>query len=209
MSETFGQYIRVLRKERGLTQRGLSQMVGFRSLAHLSDIESGKRYPAKKSLGKFAEALGVTVSDLESRDTRGPVEAAKALFAQRPEMVGAFLKVLAAVQEMDAEEFVARVTGRPVAQEAPVVKVSGALTQRLETEPAAPLAPVPAVSDFKEEPREDVVPADEVEKIEPVAASVPAPSPAQEAPGVAEVRKAAVRRIPAEKASDPAQPTLF
>jgi transcriptional regulator with XRE-family HTH domain len=113
MSETFGQYVRSLREGRGLTQRALSQAVGFRSLAHLSDIESGKRNPAKETLPKFAKALGVTLSDLESHDTRGPIEAAKALFARKPEMVGAFLKVIEAAKKMDAEELVSRVTRKP------------------------------------------------------------------------------------------------
>ena len=113
MSETFGQYIRSLREANGLTQRALSQKVGFKSLAHLSDIESGKRNPAKETLPKFAKALGVTLSELESRDTRGPIEAAKALFARKPEMVGALLKVIEAAKKMDAGELVARVTRQP------------------------------------------------------------------------------------------------
>jgi transcriptional regulator with XRE-family HTH domain len=113
MSETFGQYVRSLREGRKLTQRALSQSVGFRSLAHLSDIESGKRNPAKETLPKFAKALGVTLADLESHDTRGPIEAAKALFARKPEMVGAFLKVIEAAKKMDAEELVLRVTRKP------------------------------------------------------------------------------------------------
>ena len=113
MTQTFGQYIRSLREGRGLTQRALSQAVGFRSLAHLSDIESGKRNPAKETLPKFAKALGVTLADIESRDTRGPIEAAKALFARKPELVGAFLKVIEAAKKMDAEELVARVVRKP------------------------------------------------------------------------------------------------
>ena len=110
MSTTFGQYIRSLREGKRLTQRALSQAVGFKSLAHLSDIESGKRNPAKETLPKFAKALGVAVSELESRDMRGPIDAAKVLFARKPEMVGAFLKIIEAAKKMDAEELVARVT---------------------------------------------------------------------------------------------------
>jgi transcriptional regulator with XRE-family HTH domain len=109
MKETFGQYIRSLREQRGLTQRALSQAVGFRSLAHLSDIESGKRNPAKETFARFAKALGVSVNDLECRDIRGPIEAAKVLFGRKPEMVGAFLTIIEAAQKMDAEELVARV----------------------------------------------------------------------------------------------------
>jgi len=120
MGETFGQHIRSLREGKGLTQRALSQAVGFKSLAHLSDIESGKRNPAKETLSKFAKALGVTLADLESRDTRGPVEAAKVLFARKPEMVGAFLKIIEAAKKMDAEELVARVTQKAPQAEVPV-----------------------------------------------------------------------------------------
>lgn len=144
MTETFGQYVRSLREERGLTQRALSQAVGFRSLAHLSDIESGKRNPAKETLPKFAKALGVTLAELESRDTRGPIEAAKALFVRKPEMVGAFLKIIEAAKKMDAEELVARVTYRekapkqepipptPVLEVVPPVQIVEPVLQKVE-----------------------------------------------------------------------------
>lgn len=133
MTETFGQYIRSLREGKGLTQRALSQAVGFRSLAHLSDIESGKRNPAKETLPKFAKALGVPLIDIESRDTRGPIEAAKALFARKPEMVGAFLKVIEAAKKMDADELVSRVTQVPAKPDVPVHA------------PTLPPTPAPAV----------------------------------------------------------------
>lgn len=154
MTETFGQYVRSLREERGLTQRALSQAVGFRSLAHLSDIESGKRNPAKETLPKFAKALGVTLAELESRDTRGPIEAAKVLFARRPEMVGAFLKIIEAAKKMDPEELVARVTHRektlqqepsvptPVLSVVPPVQVVEPAPQKIEPPKAEP-KPVP------------------------------------------------------------------
>jgi len=106
---TFGQYIRSLRKTKGMTQRALSKAVGFRSLAHLSDIESDKRMPARNTFAKFAKALDVSVKDLENRDIRECMEAAKLLFAKKPEMVGAFLQVIAAARKLDSEELVARV----------------------------------------------------------------------------------------------------
>lgn len=109
MSETFGQYIRSLREKAGLTQRALSQMVGFRSLAHLSDIESGKRHPSRETLPKFATALGVDVKELEARDERGPVEALKTLLAARPEMVGAFAIVVEAARSLSKEELLRRI----------------------------------------------------------------------------------------------------
>lgn len=149
MSETFGQYVRSLREGRGLTQRALSQAVGFKSLAHLSDIESGKRNPAKEALPKFAKALGVSLSDLESHDTRGPIEAAKALFARKPEMVGAFLKIIEAAKKMDAGELVERVTQKPAKPEA-AVQVPVPV---IEAPVAAP-RPAPVIPEIpKPEPR--------------------------------------------------------
>lgn len=149
MSETFGQYVRSLREGRGLTQRALSQAVGFKSLAHLSDIESGKRNPAKETLPKFAKALGVSLSDLESHDTRGPIEAAKALFARKPEMVGAFLKIIEVAKKMDAEELVERVTQKPAKPE-----VSVPVPVPVIEAPVAPPKPAPVVAEVpKSEPK--------------------------------------------------------
>jgi len=149
MSETFGQYVRSLREGRGLTQRALSQAVGFKSLAHLSDIESGKRNPAKETLPKFAKALGVSLSDLESHDTRGPIEAAKALFARKPEMVGAFLKIIEAAKKMDAGELVERVTQKPAKPE-----VSAPVPVPVVEAPLVAPKPVPVIPEVpKSEPK--------------------------------------------------------
>jgi len=164
MSQSFGQYVRSLREKAGMTQRALSQVVGFRSLAHLSDIESGKRYPARETLTKFAGALGVSVAELESRDVRGPVEALKSLFSTRPEMIGAFLRLAELAQGMDAEELIRRVTAKSEApvirtpdpvvtppQMAPVEKVAAA--ERLEPI-AAPVAPPPPKPSVRKPPTE-------------------------------------------------------
>jgi len=161
MSETFGQYIRSLREGRGLTQRALSQAVGFRSLAHLSDIESGKRNPAKETLTKFAKALGVTVGDLESRDVRGPIEAAKVLFARKPEMVGAFLKVIEAAKKMDAEELVSRVTQKVRPPEVPAPAPAPAPVSPVEVAAAPKPAPVVRAEVPKPEPKSEPKPAAE------------------------------------------------
>ncbi|MFZ4776448.1 MAG: helix-turn-helix domain-containing protein [Terrimicrobiaceae bacterium] len=199
MSETFGQHIRSLREEKGLTQRALSQAVGFRSLAHLSDIESGKRNPAKETLSKFAKALGVALSDLESRDTRGPIEAAKTLFARKPEMVGAFLKVIEAARKMDAEELVARVTQREKApkEEAPIIEKASA-------QPVAPVVPPPAAVISAPSPQPS---ATEPLKVsapqEPAFPATGATVPTPEVPKVIPAPKPVVEKKPSN------QPTLF
>lgn len=161
MSETFGQYIRSLRDERGLTQRALSQAVGFRSLAHLSDIESGKRNPAKETFPKFAKALGVTLGDLESRDTRRPIEAAKVLFARKPEMVGAFLKIIEAAKKLDAEELVSRLTHREKLPkpDAPVPVVPPIVESVLQV--IAPAATRPEIQKAEQKPASGKKPSDQ------------------------------------------------
>lgn len=132
-----------------MTQRALSQAVGFKSLAHLSDIESGKRNPAKETLPKFAKALGVSLSDLESHDTRGPIEAAKALFARKPEMVGAFLKIIEAAKKMDAGELVERVTQKPAKPE-----VAAPVSVPVVETPVAAPKPAPDIPEIpKAEPK--------------------------------------------------------
>ncbi|MBE2205000.1 MAG: helix-turn-helix transcriptional regulator [Chthoniobacterales bacterium] len=157
MNETFGQLVRSLREKRGLTQRVLSQAVGFRSLAHLSDIESGKRNPAKETLPKFAKALGVSLEELESHDTRGPIDAAKALFARKPEMVGAFLKIIEAARKMDAEELVERVT-RKATLSVPVVQPVPTANPAPPSSPSVPVAVVVSKPEPKPEPKPSAQP---------------------------------------------------
>ena len=93
MKPTLGDYIRKRRDVLGLTQRQVAVMVGFKSIAHLSDIEGGKRNPGEDVMEKLAEALGVTAEDLKEHDVRASVQATKELLADRPEMVAAFRRI--------------------------------------------------------------------------------------------------------------------
>ena len=54
--------IRRIRKERGLTQRGLANASGV-DQATISMVESGKRRPHLETLDSLADALGVEVGD--------------------------------------------------------------------------------------------------------------------------------------------------
>jgi transcriptional regulator with XRE-family HTH domain len=73
-----GQRIRELREERDLSLRELAKTLDV-SAAFLSDIELGRRYPSEKVLAKIAHALGTSVEDLRSYDTRLPVKDLKRL----------------------------------------------------------------------------------------------------------------------------------
>jgi transcriptional regulator with XRE-family HTH domain len=64
--ESFGQYIRRLRIEKGLNQTELAAKVGLDS-GGLSKIENGKKGLKEDKLNLFAKALGVTLEDLKKQ----------------------------------------------------------------------------------------------------------------------------------------------
>jgi transcriptional regulator with XRE-family HTH domain len=61
--ESFGGRVRLLRSRRRLTQRWLADEVG-RSVAYLSDLETGKRMASADTLARLADVLGVTMDEL-------------------------------------------------------------------------------------------------------------------------------------------------
>lgn len=56
--------IREIRKAKKLTLADISDSTGF-SIAYLSDIERGNRPGSHVSLQRIADALGVSIADLE------------------------------------------------------------------------------------------------------------------------------------------------
>ncbi len=70
MTELIGRRIKVLRLERGLSQRDIEEATGV-SRSHISKIESGKiANPGLDTLEKIAKALKVSVSFLFHFDER-------------------------------------------------------------------------------------------------------------------------------------------
>ncbi|MGB2875403.1 MAG: helix-turn-helix domain-containing protein [Gaiellaceae bacterium] len=69
-SESLGERLRRLRKERGLSQRDLSEP-GV-SYAYISRIEAGARQPSVKALRKLAHKLGVSADYLETGNEMRP-----------------------------------------------------------------------------------------------------------------------------------------
>jgi transcriptional regulator with XRE-family HTH domain len=108
MKQPLGDYIRQRREQLGLTQRAVALHLGFKSIAHLSDIEGGNRNPGPEVLPRLAEILQTTVDELKDRDARAPIQEAKDLFEQRPEMVAAFRRVVEKARGMSAEDLVKR-----------------------------------------------------------------------------------------------------
>jgi len=56
--------IREIRKAKNLTLAEISGSIGI-SIAYLSDIERGNRHGSEGTLQRIADALGVSVADLE------------------------------------------------------------------------------------------------------------------------------------------------
>jgi transcriptional regulator with XRE-family HTH domain len=63
VTEKFGQRIRMLRKERGLSQEDLAELSGL-DRTYISGIERGVRNVALRNIEALAQALGVSISDL-------------------------------------------------------------------------------------------------------------------------------------------------
>jgi transcriptional regulator with XRE-family HTH domain len=61
----FGERIKKLREERGLSQLELARRMGFKSNSYIFDVEKGDFIPSEGKLKKFAKALGVPFKTLE------------------------------------------------------------------------------------------------------------------------------------------------
>ncbi len=66
LQQTFGQCVRVLRQEQGLTQVEFSEKCGFYQ-TYLSRIENGQANPTLNAMEVIAVGLGLTVFDLFER----------------------------------------------------------------------------------------------------------------------------------------------
>ncbi|MDR1515643.1 MAG: helix-turn-helix domain-containing protein [Synergistaceae bacterium] len=60
---SMGRRIRTLRKNNGLTQQGLSEVVGV-SRIYIQALESNRRMPSMKLLHRLAESLNASVTDI-------------------------------------------------------------------------------------------------------------------------------------------------
>jgi transcriptional regulator with XRE-family HTH domain len=76
MPETFGEILRKIREDKGLSQSDLAHKAGFQPSA-ISHFESSRRSPSFDNLKKLADALAVTIDYLLGRETiptsAGPV----------------------------------------------------------------------------------------------------------------------------------------
>jgi transcriptional regulator with XRE-family HTH domain len=65
MKETFGEYIKLLRTEKGLTLTQLADLLKM-DFANLSRMENGIRDFDKKKLSKLAEVFNLSIEELQN-----------------------------------------------------------------------------------------------------------------------------------------------
>jgi len=65
---TFGEKLRTLRKQRGLTIRELAEGLGFSTHGYIGDLESGRRKPSLELAVKVADFFDVPIDQLARDD---------------------------------------------------------------------------------------------------------------------------------------------
>lgn len=71
---TFGQKLKKLRVERGITQHELAKKLGYISNSYIADVEKGKFIPSKKKLKKIAKAMKLSYSQINNLLTESKIE---------------------------------------------------------------------------------------------------------------------------------------
>jgi transcriptional regulator with XRE-family HTH domain len=62
--QRFGEKLRALRKQRGLTVRDFAEALGYSGHSHISEVETGKREPKVGFILKVAHFFDVTTDQL-------------------------------------------------------------------------------------------------------------------------------------------------
>ncbi len=70
IQQLFGERVRILRQEQGLSQEELAYRAGIHR-TYLGGIERGERNPALKNIAAMAEALEVSLSELFHFEEQG------------------------------------------------------------------------------------------------------------------------------------------
>ena len=83
----FGQKLRQLRIQKGLTQQQLAERLGYKTNSYISDVESGHFIPSRDKLKKIAKALGVSFRVLDDMLLESRLEA---LGIREPELISLF-----------------------------------------------------------------------------------------------------------------------
>lgn len=113
VNRSLGDRIRELRNEKDLSLRDLSKMVKV-SAPFLTDVEKHRRFPKDETLEKLATALGTTVDDLKSYDSRPPTKEITELTDEDANFAFAFRRVVDQVRSegLTPEDVMRRIAGK-------------------------------------------------------------------------------------------------
>lgn len=86
----FGQKLRKLREERGMTQQQLAEKLGYVTNSYISDVEKGAFIPSKEKLKKIAKALRIPFKEIDDLLIESKIEK---LGVKEPELISLFLDI--------------------------------------------------------------------------------------------------------------------
>ena len=98
----FGQKLRKLRQEKGLTQQQLAEKLGYVTNSYVSDVEKGKFIPSEEKLREIAKALNVSLSKIKDLLLEAKIED---LGIKKPELISLF-KDIPKLPEKDKEAII-------------------------------------------------------------------------------------------------------
>jgi len=93
----FGQKLRKLRQEKGITQQQLAERLGYVTNSYISDVEKGAFIPSREKLKKIAKAFGVSFKELDDLLLESRLEQ---LGIKEPELISLF-KAIPSLPEKD------------------------------------------------------------------------------------------------------------
>lgn len=96
--KTQGERIRELREGLDLSLRELARNLDV-SAAFMSDVELGRRYPTEDILAKIAKKLRTSLEDLQSHDSRAPVDELRRMATSDPKFGFALRRVVDGIAE--------------------------------------------------------------------------------------------------------------
>ena len=98
----FGQKLRKLRQEKGLTQQQLAEKLGYVTNSYISDVEKGKFIPSEGKLREIAKALHISFSKMKDMVLEARIED---LGIKKPELISLF-KDIPKLPEKDKEAII-------------------------------------------------------------------------------------------------------
>ena len=98
----FGQKLRKLREEKGVTQQTLAKKLGYVTNSYIADAEDGKFIPSKKKLKKIANALNVSYSKINDLLIESKIEE---LGIHKPELI-ALVRDILKMSEKEIEQII-------------------------------------------------------------------------------------------------------